>query len=206
MKIAVIGAGNVGATLGRRWIACGHQVVFGVRDPAAAKFAPPEIASRLATVRAAAEAAGIILLATPWDATEAAIKAAGDLNGKILIDCTNPLKADLSGLTLGLETSGGECVAVWAPGARVVKAFNTVGIKVMSNPLINGRRAAMYVAGDDAEARRLVAGLAAELGFEAIDAGELAAARLLEPFAMLWIRSAFKLGLGTDFAFSIVRR
>jgi predicted dinucleotide-binding enzyme len=206
MRIAVIGAGNVGATLGRRWAGTGHEVTFGVRDPAAPKHRVLTGQARVAGVAAAAAGADIVVLATPWSATEAAIGSAGDLGGKILVDCTNPLKPDLSGLTHGHETSGGEQVARWAPGARVVKAFNTVGFNIMANPELQGRRAVMYVASDDAQARRIVAQLADDLGFESVEAGGLASARLLEPFALLWISSAYRFGLGREFAFSLVRR
>jgi predicted dinucleotide-binding enzyme len=206
MRIAVIGAGNVGATLGQRWAGKGHEVTFGVRDPAAPKHEALTAKARVAGVAAATAGADIVVLATPWSATEAAIGSAGDLGGKILVDCTNPLKPDLSGLTHGHDTSGGEQVARWAPGAKVVKAFNTVGFNIMANPELDGRRAVMYVAGDDAGARRTVARLAEELGFESVEAGGLASARLLEPFALLWISSAYRFGLGREFAFALVRR
>jgi predicted dinucleotide-binding enzyme len=206
MRIAVIGAGNVGSTLGRRWADAGHEVAFGVRDRSAPKYAGLHAQAKLMNVREAPVGANIVVLATPWDATQAAVVEAGDLSGKILVDCTNPLKPNLAGLTHGHDTSGGELVAQWAPGAKVVKAFNTVGFNIMADPVLEGRRAVMYVAGDDAEARRTVAMIAEDIGFEAVEAGGLASARILEPFALLWISSAYRFGLGGDFAFSIVRR
>ena len=113
---------------------------------------------------------------------------------------------DLSGLTVGPGDSAGEQVQRWAKGARVVKAFNTVGFNIMANPNLEGRRAVMYLAGDDPEACKRVIELAEEIGFEALEAGNLQGARLLEPFALLWIASAYKFGFGRDFAFSVIRK
>ncbi len=210
MKIAIIGAGNVGGTLGTAWAAKGHDVVFGVRDPrdtrvqALVKAAGDR--ARAASVQEAAAACDLVVLATPWDATQDAIKSAGPLAGKILVDATNPLEPDLSGLALGHHTSAGEEVARRAPGAKVVKAFNTIGAQHMANPRFGSQRASLFLCGDDAGAKKTVAGLAEALGFEAVDAGPLAQARLLEPLAMLWISLAYAQGQGTDIAFKLLRK
>ncbi|SRR6266404_4139998 len=126
--------------------------------------------------------------------------------GKILIDCTNPLKPDLSGLSIGQSTSAAEQIADLAKGARVVKAFNTTGAGNMANPKFGPQDATMFICGDDGSAKATVVKLAEELGFEAVDAGPLLAARYLEPLAMLWIHLAFKMGWGTNFAFKILKR
>lgn len=210
MQLGILGSGNVGGTLGTRWARNGHRVVFGSRDPEGEKTRKL-VAEAGDNAAAAANAdmarmSEVVLLSTPSAATQQALGGVGDLTGKILIDATNPLLPDLSGLSLGLSTSEGERVAQWAPGARVVKAFNTVGYGVMANPQFSGGPVAMFYCGDDAEAKQTVAGLIAELGFEALDAGPLTQARVLEPFAMLWISLAVKYGYGADFAFSMVRR
>ena len=208
MKIAVIGAGNVGGTLGKRWAAAGHDVVFGVRnpqDPKHAALVSQTGKSRLATIAAAVASAEVVLLATPWNASEAAIATCGSLAGKILIDATNPLTADLS-LAVGFNDSGGEQVARWASGARVVKAFNTTGFNVMADPVMAGRAAVMFVAGDDTSAKAAALELAGAIGFEPVDAGPLKMARQLEPMAVLWISCAYRQGLGRDFAFALVRK
>ena len=209
MKIAVIGAGAVGGTLGRRWAELGHSVCFGVRDvaDADAKALVGRIKgdARLASVRDAAKDAEIVVLATPYAANAAAIASAGDLGGKILIDVTNPLTATLS-LAVGFNTSGGEEVARLAPGARVYKALNQVGFEVMADPRYPKGRAVMFVAGDDADGKTIVLNLVSQLGFEAVDAGELAIARLLEPWAMLWIHLMARRKMGRDFAFGLLRR
>ncbi len=210
MKIAIVGAGNVGGTLGKAWAARGHDVVFGVRTPHDPKVQELLKATggraRASGVREAATVSDVVVLATPWGATPEAVRAAGSLSGKIVVDATNPLKVDLSGLALGHSTSAAEEVAGWAPGARVVKAFNTIGAQHMADPLFSGQRASMFLCGDDVAAKRTVGALAEALGFDPVDAGPLSQARLLEPLAMLWISMAYAYGHGGDIAFKLLHR
>ncbi len=149
VKIAIIGAGNAGSSLGKGRAARGHEVVFGVRDPRDAKVQEAVKTTggkaHATTVQEAASSAEVVVLATPWGATQDAIRAAGDLRGKIVVDATNPLKPDLSGLALGHTTSAGEEVARWAAGAKVVKAFNTIGAQHMVNPRFGGQSASTAV-------------------------------------------------------------
>ena len=210
MKIAIIGAGNVGGTLGRVWAKKGHDICFGVRHPQDDKtrqlvqsIGPNAQAS---TIAEAATFAEVVVLATPWQATEAAIKAAGSLAGKMVIDCTNPLTPDFSALEAGFKTSGAEQVAAWAKGAKVFKAFNTTGFNIMADPVINGIRTVMFVCGDDEAAKSTVLQLAGDIGFDVVDAGKLTQARLLEPWAMLWISLAFSGTVGREFGFALLRR
>ena len=209
MKIAVIGMGSVGATLGQRWAELGHAVTFGAKDPgdAKAKALIGRIGNGAAvrTVAKAAADAEVVVLATPASANADAIAAAGDLSGKILIDVTNPLKPDLSGLTVGPDSSGAEQVAKLAPQARVYKALNQTGFENMADPVFPTGRALMFVAGDDSAGKSVVLKLVSELGFDAIDAGGLAVARLLEPLAMLWIHLMVRRKLGRKFAFALLR-
>jgi len=204
VKIGIIGAGNIGGTLGRAWAAKGHEVVFGVRDPRGPKVQELVKATggkaRAASPAEAAAHGEVVLLATPWAAAQAALRGAGDLTG------TNPLRPDLSGLTLGHTTSAAEEVARWAPGAKVVKAFNTIGAQHMANPRFGTQSASMLICGDDAAAKKAVLALAEVLGFDPVDAGPLAQARLLEPLAMLWISLAYAYGHGPDIAFKLLRR
>jgi predicted dinucleotide-binding enzyme len=208
MKIAVIGVGSVGGTLGRRWAELGHSVCFGVRDVANAdvKALVGGIKgdARLASVRDAAKDAEVVVLATPYTANSAAIAEAGDLSGKILIDVTNPVGPELA-LAVGFNSSDAEEVAKLAPRARVYKAMNQVGFEVMANPVFAAGKPVMFVAGDEAAGKKVVLDLVSALGFEAIDAGELTVARLLEPFAMLWIHLMARRNLGRDFAFALLR-
>lgn len=192
MRITIIGAGNVGKTLGEGW-SKKHEVTY-----VASGTSKDERAKLVA-------AADVIALATPSGQTLNAI-AGLSLRGKTVVDCTNPLKADLSGLEYGYDTSAAERIAAAAAGAKVVKAFNTVGFGIMANPRFGDRSAMMMIAGDDAAAKRTVIDLASELGFEPVDAGPLKAARLLEPLAMLWISLAFSGTMGREFAFGLLRR
>src|SRR5262249_9097215 len=199
MRIAVIGAGNVGATLGTGWASHGHEIVFGVRGTADPKLEGlltrlPNRA-RAARVTDAAAAADVVALAVPWAAVGDALRSAGDLRGKILLDCTNPLKRDLSGLELGYTASGAEHIAERAAGARVVKIFNTTGSPNMANPEYREGRSMMLYCGDDAQAKNVAAQLATELGFEPYDVGPLTEARLLEPLALVWIHLAVRQGM-----------
>ncbi|MGH9667330.1 MAG: NADPH-dependent F420 reductase [Bryobacteraceae bacterium] len=209
MNIGILGSGNVGGTLGSRWALAGHQVVFGTRDADT-----PEMrrltAKAGATARAAAlsEAArqDVLLLATPWAATRQVLESLGGLSGKVLIDATNPLRPAMDGLEVGTTTSGAEQVARWAAGATVVKAFNTVGFNIMADPGFEGGQPVLFVCGDDDVAKQTAIQLAADLGFEGVNAGPLTQARLLEPMALLWISLALSYGLGRDIAFRLLRR
>jgi 8-hydroxy-5-deazaflavin:NADPH oxidoreductase len=210
MKIGIIGSGHLGGTLGTRWAKTGHQVTFGSRDPGAPDMkqllARAGSNAHAATLQDAAKSGDVLLLSTPWPATKEVVQALGDLTGKVLIDATNPLLPDLSALALGTTTSAAEQVASWARGAKVVKAFNTVGSNIMENPAFGADKPVLFFCGDDAGAKGKVKQLVDELGFEGVDAGPLTQARLLEPFALLWISLALKYGLGREIAFKLLRR
>jgi predicted dinucleotide-binding enzyme len=209
MQIAVIGTGSVGGTLGRRWAELGHSVRFGVRNLSDEKTKSMAAAikgdAKLATIADAAKGADVVVLATPYAANKDALAAAGDLSGKILIDVTNPIGPNFS-LAVGLTSSGAEEVAKLAPRAKVYKAMNQVGFEVMANPVFTAGKPVMFVAGDEAAGKKVVLDLVSSLGFEAIDAGELAIARLIEPYAMLWIHLMASRNQGRNFAFSVLRR
>lgn len=207
MRIAIIGAGNVGKTLGRRWATAGHEVTFGVRDPNSEKS--QELANSGTSVGSLAYAAAfgdVVVFATPWSATADAVRAAGDLSDKPVLDCTNPIRADFTGLEFGTDDSAGERMAAMIPGARVVKIFNTVGYNVMESPLFGDEPASMLYCGDDPSAKHIAAKLAADLGFEPVDAGPLVQSRSLEALAWLWISMAIKYGHGREIAFNLHRR
>jgi hypothetical protein len=209
VNIGIIGAGNVGKALGEAWVKQGHEVLFSYsRDSAklhsyAASLGPGACAGTPAEAAGFGEAT---LFAPPWSSVDDALKAAGPLTGKILIDCTNPLKPDLSGLAIGHTTSAAEEIARRASGARVVKAFNTTGADNMRNPQFKAGRATMLICGDDHAAKSVTGVLAREVGFDVVDAGPLRVARLLEPMAMLWIHLAFSQEMGTGFAFTLLKR
>lgn len=202
MRIAIIGAGNVGRALGGGWKAAGHNVVFGSRHPE--KEPAGEIP--FATIADAAGSAEAVVLCIPWAALPQAIGDAGPLQEKIVVDCTNPLKPALAGLELGLDTSAAEKVALLAPGASVFKAFNQTGAENMTGSPGYASKPVMFICGNDGSKKPLVLSLASDLGFEAVDAGDLTVARLLEPLAMLWIHLAHRQKFGRNFAFALLRR
>ena len=162
--------------------------------------------ARSASLSETAASNDVLLFALPWPAAKEVIGGLGSLAGKILIDTTNPLAADLSGLTIGTTTSSGEQVAQWAQGAKVVKCFNTVGDVIMQNTAFVACQPVMFYCGDDAGAKKTVHQLAEELGFDSQDAGPLTQSRLLEPFALLWISLAYQQKWGREFAFQAIRR
>jgi predicted dinucleotide-binding enzyme len=205
MRITNVGAGNVGQALGTGWRQRGHEVNFALRTTTGERAEAMKAEGFGVVPLGDAGSAEVIVLAVPWPSVADALKAMGSLSGKILVDATNPLTPALE-LALGFSDSAGETVARQASGARVVKAFNTTGAENMAGAARFSARPMMPVASDDGEAKGIVADLADELGFEAVDAGPLKAARLLEPMAMFWIKLAYAQGLGRDFAFSLARR
>ena len=209
MKIAIIGAGNVGIALGKAWTKRGHEIVFGVRNPESAKarsLAQQFPNAHLLLNGAAAQKAEFIVLATPWQSTEEAVRTCGDLQGKTIIDCTNPLKSDFSGLEVGFSTSGGEFISEWAHGADVFKAMNQIGARLMDAPSFGGTvKPVMFVCGEGAQKASVIQ-LVEQLGFTVIDAGELKIARLLEPHGMLWIHLALTQKVRGDFAFALLAK
>jgi predicted dinucleotide-binding enzyme len=209
MRIAIIGTGNVGAAIARGLEGKGHAVVLGARDPGGVevKALAAETRASVAPPSAAAASAELVILALPWGAAEGAIRALGDLAGKVVVDCMNPLgrTATGMGLTLGHTSSGGETVQGWLPDARVVKTLNQVGAEIMADAARLPHRPVMFMAGNDDGAKAAVGRLLTDLGFEALDAGDITKSRLLEPFGMVWINQALMRGKGRNWAFAAVR-
>lgn len=216
MKIAIIGAGNVGGALGKAWAKAGHYIIFGVRNPGQGKTQPPleeiGVGATAMALPDAARSSEIIVLATPWPAVPDVISALGDLKGKVLIDCTNPLALGGDGslsLSLGSSTSGAEEVARLAVGARVVKAFNTYGFENFTDssyPGYGDLKPVMFVCSDDDAAKEIAEALAKDIGFEPVDTGGLGMARSLEPLALLWIRLAMRRGRNPNFTWGMLKR
>lgn len=204
MRLGIIGAGKLGGTLGRLWESQGHDVRFGVRDKKkeAGGGLPTE---RTVSIAEAGAFGDVIVLATPWGGTPDAVRASGDLKGKTVIDCTNPVLPDFSALAVGLTTSAAEEIAKLIPAAHVVKCFNTLGASNLANPEFGSERASMFFCGDDESAKLTVSELGKQLGFDMVDAGPLSQARTLEPMALLWITMAFKYGGSARSAFRLLR-
>jgi 8-hydroxy-5-deazaflavin:NADPH oxidoreductase len=203
MQITIFGTGNIGGGLGAKWAAQGHSIIYGVRDPNDPKHA--EILQPNLTVKSldkAAEGSEVVVLAVPFNAVEQVIKLSNGLRKQILIDCTNAIS---SPLPEGVN-SAAEAIARWTDNPRVVKAFNSTGSANLRNPIYNGQNIDTLICGNDEDAKKVVRQLAEAVGFNVIDAGELAAAPLLESFAKLWITLAYKRGYGPDIAFKLLTR
>ncbi len=198
MRIAIIGAGNVGGGLGRAFAAVGHDVVFGVRDPDSTKTlaALAEIPEASADLPAAAVAgADLVVIALRPAGLGATIAELGSLEGRIVIDAMNRFDGDPMRSTV-------EDLAALLPGARLAKAFNTIGAENYATARERTIPAAMFVAGDDPDAKRVAMDLAAELGFQPEDAGPLANARILEDMVRVWMILAQAHGRTVGFAIS----
>jgi hypothetical protein len=210
MKIGIIGAGNVGTGVGKRLAAAGHDIVVSfARSPEKVAAAAAEIGggARAGTPEEAARHGELMVLATPWAVTLDAVKSVADaLAGKIVWDTTNPLKADMSGLEIGTTTSAGELVATAAPQARVVKAVPPFAEVLHSaSTHIAGARPGVFVAGDDAEARRAVLALVEQIDADGVDAGPLSLARYTEPLGMLLVQLAYAQGFGARIGTLLLR-
>jgi predicted dinucleotide-binding enzyme len=206
MKIAIIGTGNVGTALGINWNKSNHEIIYGSRNPQDEKHVELEKFAQVLTLYQAAMQGDVIVLATPWQGTEEAIHEMGStLNAKIVIDATNPLKSDFSGLLLYGDTSGGEQIAKWAPTSKVVKALNSAFAKVMEHPEINGVKSMMLIAGDDVPALNTVAGLVDDLGFQSQKMNGISNSRLLEMVGLTLITLGYKEGLGNEIGLSILK-
>ena len=186
MRIAIIGAGNVGSAIARGLQGKAHDVQLGVRDPTGAAALAKALGADVATPRDAAQWAEVVVLALPWAVAEMAVSALGDLTGKIVIDCMNPLGRTDTGV--------------------VVKTLNQVGAEVMADTSGFTHPPVMFMAAEDDVAKAQVATLLADLVFQALDAGGIAMARLLEPMAMVWINQAIFRGKGRNWAFAAIAK
>ncbi len=195
MNIAIIGTGNVGSSLGRSFIRAGHDVTFAARDTAKTSQLAAELGASWASPVDAAAAADVVLLAVPYVEAEAVVRDLGSaIAGKVVIDATNPLKADYSGLATEGGPSGAERLAAVAPTASFVKAFNTLFASVQADPTTHGQTVDALLAGDDEAAKSVVAALIRSIGLRPVDVGALAGARELE--AMAWLNIALQMRTG----------
>ncbi len=204
MKTTIIGTGNIGTGLAVSLARAGHDVYVGARtDEAAQVFVrrlqdEHQVEVRGAEIAKALQTSDIVFLAVPYSAMEA-LAAEHDFSGKVIVDVTNPVKADFSGLSLGHTTSAGEAIQTILPSSLVVKGFNTIFAGVYADSATFGQhKAQTFLAADDADAKASVAALAESMGFDPVDAGPLDSARLLEPLAMMNIRLGYGLGRGTN--------
>ncbi|WP_407495637.1 NADPH-dependent F420 reductase [Pseudooceanicola sp. MF1-13] len=185
MKLAIIGNGNIGKGLTAALTRAGHDA---------------QAYDKADDLAAAVSAAQVVILSTPFGAAEDVAKSA-DFSGKIVVDVSNPITEDFSGLSVGHDTSAAESIAALMPDATVVKAFNTVFAQHYAGDLtINGAKIQTFVAADDEAAQATVMSLATDIGLDPVAAGPLKNARFLEPLGFMNIQFGYVLGLGAEIA------
>ncbi len=214
MKVGILGSGDVARSLGIGFVTTGHTVKLGSRTPESdalmtwKQTAGP--AGSTGTFAAAAEFGELIVLSTRGVENASAIRLAGPrhFEGKVVIDTTNPLQHTPDGrptLAVGFDDSAGEGVQRLLPSAKVVKAFNIVGHLHMFRPQFPGGPPDMFYCGNDADAKRQVAGVLTAFGWNPVDIGGIEGSRLLEPMCVLWVTSGLRLGTW-DIAFKLLRK
>jgi len=198
MKIGVLGSGEVAQVLGRGFKAHGHEVCLGTRSPEKLAGWAAESGGEVGSFAEAARFGEVVLLAVKGTAAAEALRAAGsgNLEGKVVIDATNPISEappvhGVLGFFTGPDESLLERLQSEFQGARLVKAFNSVGADLMIDPRLAGGPPTMFICGDDAAAKQVVSGLLAEVGWEVADMGQVEAARAIEPLCILWCIPGF---------------
>jgi 8-hydroxy-5-deazaflavin:NADPH oxidoreductase len=199
MKIGILGSASVATTLAAGLIKHGHEVTLGTRDAAKlADFVKANPRAKVASFVDAAKFGEVIVLAVKGTAAESALALAGadNLRGKTVIDTTNPI-ADAppeNGVLkyfTDLNQSLMEKLQAKFTSAHFVKAFNSVGAAAMVNPAFKGGKPTMFIAGNNADAKKTVSTILAQLGWEVEDMGVAAAARAIEPLCILWCTPGF---------------
>jgi predicted dinucleotide-binding enzyme len=205
MKIAIIGAGNVGTALAAGWIRSGHQIVFGVRDQISPKTADamrefPD--ARAIPILEAIDWAETVVISTPAQGIDEILPHLQNLSDTTIIDTTNTINA-----------AGAKYPTVYhaikaqTSAAHVVKCFNSTGFENMRNPIYANMGIDMFAAGDSAHAKQIASGLASDLGFaHCHDFGGDDKVELLEKLALCWINLAIMQGMGRNIAFRLVSR
>lgn len=206
--IAVIGTGRVASALGPRFAEQGHTIIYGSRDSARAEVqALVEQTQGPVSAAPQAEAAAradMVVIAVPGGVAVDVVSSLGDLSGKIILDPTNIVMGGDDGAPAhAVETSNAELIQAAAPGARVVKAFNTLNYMTMIDPASSGGPVTIPIVGDDAEAKAKVVALAEGMGFEVMDLGPLRYADTLEEMLVIWVNAR---NLGTPFDYHLRRR
>lgn len=197
MKIAILGSGSIGATLGAKWAAAGHQVVFGVRDPNSTKARTASEHGATDTIPNAIGFGEVVVFATPAGAVPEIVAAYGELlGGKLVIDTTNQFGAPVMN-HLGT-------IAAAAPQATLVRAFNSLGWENFSEPTIDGVQIDLLYCGPHGEARTRIERLIADVGLRPIRIGDLDQAALVDAVGAIWGALVFGQGLGRQLAFKVL--
>ncbi|MGI0037194.1 MAG: NADPH-dependent F420 reductase [Nitrososphaera sp.] len=212
MRVGIVGSGPVGQKLGDAFILTGHAVMIGTRNPVKIHSwvsKHPKGKASIGSFDQAATFGDMAVIATLWEGTQAALKAANPKNlaGKVVIDVTNPLdfSEKTPRLAIGHVNSAGETVQKLLPKAKVVKAFNIIGNGDMFQPKFPGGPPTMFICGNDEDAKVEVSKILDSFGWEIVDIGNIEGSRLLESLAMLWISHYVRTG-SADHAFKLLRR
>ena len=214
MRVGILGTGDVGRTLASAFLALGHEVKLGSRDASNEKsrnwVAEAGLKGSAGNFGEAAAFGELIVLATLGIATEVAVRMAGakSLNGKVVIDTTNPLifkPNQAPELAFGFSDSLGERVQRLVPEAKVVKAFNTVGNAHMFKPQFRNGPPDMFICGNDDGAKKTVTDLLTEFGWGTVDIGSIQGSRYLEAMCMAWVLYGLKTG-SWNHAFKLLRK
>jgi NADPH-dependent F420 reductase len=208
-NVAMIGAGNVGGNLGARLSKAGVPVRFGVRSGKEPEglLARCGDDAKVSGIADAVSFADVIFLAVPGGVAVEAAKGLGDVAGKVIVDCTNPLRFEGGPVwNPPAEGSNAQAIAAALESAKVLKGFNTFGAELHRDPALSAGPVDVQLAGDDADAKTLVSGLAEKGGFQPIDCGPLRNAAVLENLAVLWIHLAMVGGHGREVGFKLIGR
>jgi len=213
MKVGVLGSGEVAKTLASGFLKHGHEVMMGTREPAKLKeWTGKNPKGRVGSFAEAAKTGEMVVLAVKGTASAEALRAAGasNLSGKTVVDVTNPI-ADapptngVLKLFTSLDESLMERLQREFAGAKLVKAFNSVGSACMVNPEFKGGPPTMFICGNDAGAKKTVTGILEQFGWETADMGKAEAARAIEPLCILWCVPGFLRNDWTH-AFKLLRK
>lgn len=202
-RVAVIGPGNVGSQLVRGFSRAGHHVAVGARDTAKVADLGELAGVDVLDPAGAAAGADVVVLAVPVRALAATLLGLGELDGKVVVDATNAVSDACVLAVEGYDTVS-DYIAERAPGAAVVKAFNTIGAEHLADGTIDGTPVFLPVAGAES-GRPAVVALARSVGFDVADLGGPEAVTLVENAARLWIHLAFRCGWGRDFGLGVLR-
>lgn len=215
MRIAIVGSGNMGGSMGKIWAKAGYPVIFSYSRDQNKLHQLAVSAGENATVGTPAEAVSqsdVVMLAVWVPALEEVLLKAGSLDGKIVITCVSGLRPDFTGETIGLATelkiSVAETIQKAAPKAKVVEAFNTTFAEILASDSrqFGSDRPSIFYCGDDVEAKKVVAELIDVCGYEAVEAGNLIVARSLETLATAWVQFATASHLFPNLALKALRR
>lgn len=200
MKIGFIGSGNMATALGKIWVKSGHEIAVSYsRDEAKLKATVDAIGggARALDVQDIPSFSDVVILATGWQGTLEAVKAAGYFEEKILWSIVNPLRSDLSGVVIGTDTSASEQIAGAVSGARIVAGWPLFAeILMTGSGIMHGEKANLLLCGDDEIAKEPIKVLASEIGAHPLDCGPLSRARMIEPAVALLVALAYGQGMG----------